>query len=188
MNYPSYSETPHTQVMRFHEAFSLTIGSTPSFKELDKNPKLQDLRVGLIQEEFKELLVALQDRDMPEVADALGDMVYVIYGFAIVLGINLDDVLEEIQRANMSKLDEDGKPIYREDGKVLKPKGWTAPDIEEVLERQSPLRQERLNGWPVRPTVEPGVRVLYTYPVVYEDQDGKPLTGSISYEPLDPPF
>jgi NTP pyrophosphatase (non-canonical NTP hydrolase) len=130
-------KTPHELVMEFHSTYGLHIGHKPGLDELTED--LEVLRVGLIEEEFHELLSALTERDLVEVADALGDLVYVIYGFAIVLGINLDDVLEEIQRSNLSKLDDDGKPIYREDGKVLKGPNFSPPNIQEVLDKQTPL-------------------------------------------------
>jgi NTP pyrophosphatase (non-canonical NTP hydrolase) len=130
-------KTPHELVMEFHKKYGLHIGHKPGFDSLTKD--LEMLRLSLISEELEELGFALLDRDLVEVADALGDLVYVIYGFAIVLGINLDDVLEEIQRSNLSKLDDDGKPIYREDGKVLKGPNFSPPNIQEVLDKQTPL-------------------------------------------------
>src|SRR6185369_7113579 len=87
----------------------------------------------LIREEYKELLDAVENGSFVEVIDALADMTYVIFGMAIECGTNLDLVLEEVQRSNMSKLGEDGKPIYREDGKVLKGPNFSKPDIPAVL-------------------------------------------------------
>lgn len=88
----------------------------------------------LIQEEFKELIFAVEDKNIVEMADALTDMLYVIYGFGAVAGINLDMTFAEVHRSNMSKLGEDGKPVLREDGKILKGPNYSPPDLSFVLE------------------------------------------------------
>ncbi len=120
---------PQDLVTEFHETYGLPIKKDgPGIV----GERLA-LRLELIREEYAELIDAIHQGDIVETADALGDMVYVIYGMAIEFGIPLDKVLDEIQRSNMSKLDENGNPIYREDGKVLKGANWFPPDIEGVL-------------------------------------------------------
>jgi predicted HAD superfamily Cof-like phosphohydrolase len=88
----------------------------------------------LLAEEMYEYTVAENENDIIEIADALADIIYIACGTAASYGIPLDKVFEEVHRSNMAKL-VDGKPIYREDGKVLKPEGWTPPDIDGVLEK-----------------------------------------------------
>ncbi|MEP2970412.1 nucleoside triphosphate pyrophosphohydrolase family protein, partial [Nonlabens ulvanivorans] len=93
------------------------------------------LRFELMKEENEEYLVAAQNNDLVEVADALGDMLYILCGTIIEHGMQdvIEDVFDEIQRSNMSKLGEDGKPIYREDGKVLKGPNYFKPNFEKIL-------------------------------------------------------
>jgi predicted HAD superfamily Cof-like phosphohydrolase len=91
------------------------------------------LRRKLIREEFKELMKALEEEDIVGIADGLADLTVVVYGTALSYGIDLDRVMQEVHRSNMSKLGEDGKPIYREDGKVLKGPYFSPPDILHVL-------------------------------------------------------
>lgn len=121
--------TPLEMVREFHEAFGVPIRDTPGFPE----PLVAELRESLIAEEYRELRDAADARDLEEVADALADLTYVIYGTALAYGIDLDAVLAEVHRSNMSKLGADGKPIYRDDGKVLKGPGFFRPDIAAVL-------------------------------------------------------
>lgn len=116
-----------SQVLEFHETYGCAINVGLG------DPALRNLRWELISEEANELYEAIQNVDEVEVADALGDLIYVIYGTAISFGIDLDAVVAEIHRSNMSKLGEDGKPIYREDGKVLKGPNYFKPDILGVL-------------------------------------------------------
>ena len=96
-----------------------------------------NLRFSLMHEENKEYLDAIKNNDMIEVADALGDMLYILCGTIITHGMQdvIDEVFEEIQRSNMSKLGSDGKPIYREDGKVLKGPNYFKPDIAKILKQ-----------------------------------------------------
>ena len=118
----------------FHRAFGLFTASEP-LVNIDK--KLIDLRFELMREENEEYHKAALEGDMIEVADALGDMLYILNGTILTHGMQhkIGPVFEEIQRSNMSKLDEDGKPIYREDGKVLKSKLYFKPDIDSILKR-----------------------------------------------------
>jgi hypothetical protein len=94
---------------------------------------ITDLRIELIEEEFDELKAAVFDKNMTEVADALTDLAYVIYGMADIYGIDLDACFREVHRSNMSKLGEDGQPIKRSDGKFLKGPNYSPPDLKTVL-------------------------------------------------------
>ena len=93
----------------------------------------QQLRIELIEEELNELKEAVEEKNIVAIADALTDILYVTYGAGHAYGMNLDACFAEVQRSNMSKLDEDGKPIYREDGKVLKGPNYSEPNLYEVL-------------------------------------------------------
>ena len=106
-------------VKEFHEAFGLGVNTKPI---ANLSPQKIKLRFNLMDEENNEYLEAAENNDLVEVADALGDMLYILCGTIIEHGMQhkIEEVFNEIQRSNMSKLGEDGKPIYREDGKVLK--------------------------------------------------------------------
>ena len=95
--------------------------------------KINALRVSLIKEELDELIEAMNKKDLVEVADALTDILYVTYGAGHAFGINLDDCFEEVQNSNMSKLDENGKPIYNESGKVMKGPNYFKPDLSKFV-------------------------------------------------------
>lgn len=124
--------TMQAQVREFHEAFGAPVAEQPTLI-----PKTRgQLRHDLIHEELREYWDAIRDDDLTEIADALGDMLYVVFGAAIEHGIDLEPVVEEIHRSNMSKLGDDGKPIYREDGKILKGSSYSPPDLVSVLEEQ----------------------------------------------------
>lgn len=120
-------------VKKFHKAFGLDYKKKPVAKLSDK--KLQ-LRFDLMQEENKEYLEAAKNDDLVEVADALGDMLYILCGTIIEHGMQykIEEVFNEIQRSNMSKLGADGMPIYRDDGKVLKGPNYFKPNIAEILD------------------------------------------------------
>jgi predicted HAD superfamily Cof-like phosphohydrolase len=117
--------------------FMETFGQEVKTKPEAPDEKTIALRVDLIEEELKELMQALYhdpDKvDLVEVADALTDILYVTYGAGHAFGIDLDKCFKEVQASNMSKLGEDGKPIYREDGKVLKGKNYFQPDLKSIL-------------------------------------------------------
>ena len=119
-------------VTAFHKAFGLCVNDTPT-TEIDE--LTMNLRFSLMDEENKEYLDAVKNKDMIEVADALGDMLYILCGTIITHGMQnvIDEVFDEIQRSNMSKLGDDRKPIYREDGKVLKGPNYFKPDITKIL-------------------------------------------------------
>lgn len=114
----------------FMEAFGQQVNIEPTMR--DKS--IQDLRVDLIAEELEELELAITNTDIVEMADALTDLLYVVYGAGHAFGIDLDECFLEVHSSNMSKLGEDGKPIYREDGKVLKGPDYFPPDLKEILE------------------------------------------------------
>ncbi|CAL2105369.1 Predicted phosphohydrolase, Cof family, HAD superfamily [Tenacibaculum sp. 190524A02b] len=119
-------------VHEFHEAFGLGIKKQPT-AHIGKDRNL--LRYNLMKEENEEYLEAAENNDLIEVADALGDMLYILCGTIIEHGMQhkIEEVFNEIQRSNMSKLGEDGKPIYREDGKVLKGPNYFKPDIKSIF-------------------------------------------------------
>jgi predicted HAD superfamily Cof-like phosphohydrolase len=119
-------------VKAFHTAFKLGYLDSPK-ADLGKDKNL--LRYKLMREENEEYLEAANNDDLVEVADALGDMLYILCGTIIEHGLQhkIEEVFEEIQRSNMSKLGEDGEPIYREDGKVLKGPNYFKPNIEGIL-------------------------------------------------------
>lgn len=121
-------------VKEFHDAFGLGVLNTP--KAFLGNDKIQ-LRFKLMEEENEEYLEAAKENDLIEVADALGDMLYILCGTILEHGMQhkIAEVFEEIQRSNMSKLDTDGKPIYREDGKVMKGPNYFKPNIEKILNK-----------------------------------------------------
>ena len=121
-------------VDKFHTAFKLGKNSKPVAHITERRNKL---RYELMKEENEEYLEAAQNDDLVEVADALGDMLYILCGTIIEHGMQdvIEDVFDEIQRSNMSKLGEDGLPIYREDGKVLKGPAYSRPNFDKILKK-----------------------------------------------------
>ena len=121
-------------VKEFHTAFGIGYKNEPI---ADLGEAKNTLRFNLMKEENEEYLEAAQNNDLVEVADALGDMLYILCGTIIEHGMQhkIEEVFAEIQRSNMSKLGEDGKPIYREDGKVLKGPNYFKPNIKEILDQ-----------------------------------------------------
>ncbi len=124
-------------VAAFHAAFDLPRQALPC---VDVGEKLSQLRVALLEEEVGEFVAATHARDLVGIADALGDIVYVAYGAALTYGIDLDLVLAEVHRANMSKLDSRGQPVKRADGKVVKSERYRPPDVRGALQQQLPLQ------------------------------------------------
>jgi predicted HAD superfamily Cof-like phosphohydrolase len=119
-------------VKEFHTAFEIGYSKTPK-ASLGENKNL--LRFNLMKEENEEYLEAANNDDIVEIADALGDMLYILCGTIIEHGLHdiIEDVFDEIQRSNMSKLGADGKPIYREDGKVMKGPNYFKPDFSKII-------------------------------------------------------
>ena len=113
----------------FMETFGQIVRTKPQFPD----NKTMQLRFDLIQEELSELEKAMKTENLKEIADALTDILYVTYGAGYAYGINLDKCFKEVQRANMSKLGKDGKPIYNEKGKVMKGSNYSAPDLKQFV-------------------------------------------------------
>ena len=111
----------------------LTYGQEVKTKSEFSDDKTNELRVDLIKEELDELTNAMKEKDLIEVADALTDILYVTYGAGHAFGIDLDKCFEEVQNSNMSKLGEDGKPIYNENGKVMKGPNYFKPNLNQFL-------------------------------------------------------
>ena len=121
--------TNFENVKKFMETFGQEIKEKASFP----NDKITSLRYDLIKEELDELKEAIDNRDLKEVADALTDILYVTYGAGHAFGINLDKCFEEVQNSNMSKLGSDGKPIYNENGKVMKGPNYFKPNLTKFV-------------------------------------------------------
>ncbi len=113
----------------FMEAFGQDVLYEPTIPDFN----LSALRLDLITEEVQELQDALANKNMLEIADALTDILYVVYGAGHAFGIDLDDCFNEVHRSNMTKLGPDGRPIYREDGKVLKGENYEPPNLGQFL-------------------------------------------------------
>ena len=121
--------TNFDKVGTFMKTFGQEVKTKPSFS----TDKINKLRLDLIKEELTELTEAMNNNDLLEVADALTDILYVTYGAGHAFGINLDKCFEEVQNSNMSKLDENGKPIYNEHGKVMKGPKYFKPDLSKFV-------------------------------------------------------
>ena len=117
------------KVKTFMKTFDQEVKTKPSFS----TDKINSLRYELIREELDELKEALDNKDLLEVADALTDILYVTYGAGHAFGIDLDKCFEEVQQSNMSKLDEQGKPIYNDSGKVMKGPKYFKPDLTKFI-------------------------------------------------------
>ena len=113
--------------------FMKTFGQEVKIKASLSTEKINELRISLVNEELEEFKEAIKNNDLKEVADALTDILYVTYGAGHAFGINLDKCFEEVQQSNMSKLNEDGKPIYNEAGKVMKGPKYFKPDLNKFL-------------------------------------------------------
>ena len=113
----------------FMKTFGQNVKQSSSFS----SEKINTLRVSLIKEELDELIEAMNKKDLVEVADALTDILYVTYGAGHAFGINLDKCFQEVQNSNMSKLDNNGRPIYNEKGKVMKGPNYFKPDLRKFI-------------------------------------------------------
>ncbi len=118
-----------SKVGTFMKTFGQEVKTKPSFS----TEKINKLRLDLIKEELEELEEAMNNKDLLEVADALTDILYVTYGAGHAFGIDLDKCFDEVQNSNMSKLDEQGKPIYNESGKVMKGPKYFKPDLSKFV-------------------------------------------------------
>ena len=118
-----------SKVGTFMKTFGQEVKDKPAFS----TDKINKLRIDLIKEELAELTEAMKNNDLLEVADALTDILYVTYGAGHAFGIDLDKCFEEVQNSNMSKLDENGKPIYNESGKVMKGPKYFKPDLSKFV-------------------------------------------------------
>ena len=121
--------TNFDKVGTFMKTFGQEVKTKPSLS----TEKINKLRIDLIKEELEELTEAMNNKDLLEVADALTDILYVTYGAGHAFGIDLDKCFEEVQNSNMSKLDEDGKPIYNDAGKVMKGPNYFKPDLSKFV-------------------------------------------------------
>ena len=117
------------KVGTFMKTFGQEVKTEPSFS----TEKINKLRIDLIKEELQELTDAMNNKDLLEVADALTDILYVTYGAGHAFGIDLDKCFDEVQNSNMSKLDENGEPIYNEFGKVMKGPNYFKPDLSKFV-------------------------------------------------------
>ena len=117
------------KVKTFMKTFGQEVKTKPSFS----TDKINSLRYDLIEEELGELKIAMKNKDLLEVADALTDILYVTYGAGHAFGIDLDQCFDEVQNSNMSKLDENGKPIYNEVGKIMKGPKYFKPNLNKFL-------------------------------------------------------
>ena len=127
-----YTRTNFDKVGIFMDAFGQETLKKPTLP----NNQLADLRLDLIHEEVAELCSALAEKNIVQIADALTDILYVVYGAGHAFGIDLDDCFREVHESNMSKLGEDGKPIYRDDGKVMKGPNYFNPQLGELIRRK----------------------------------------------------
>ena len=118
-----------SKVGTFMKTFGQEVKTKPSFS----TEKINKLRIDLIKEELEELTEAMNNNDLLEVADALTDILYVTYGAGHAFGIDLDKCFEEVQNSNMSKLDNNGKPIFNESGKVMKGPNYFKPDLSKFV-------------------------------------------------------
>ncbi len=121
--------TNFEKVKTFMQTFGQEVKTKPSFS----TDKINDLRYNLIKEELSELKEAIDKKDLLEVADALTDILYVTYGAGIAFGIDLDKCFDEVQNSNMSKLGQDGNPIYNKAGKVMKGPNYFKPDLSKFV-------------------------------------------------------
>ena len=121
--------TNFDKVGKFMKTFGQEVKNKPSFS----SDKINQLRISLIKEELDELKEAMDSKNLLEVADALTDLLYVTYGAGHAFGIDLDKCFEEVQNSNMSKLGKDGKPIFNENGKVMKGPNYFKPNLSQFL-------------------------------------------------------
>lgn len=124
-----YRKTNFEMVQEWHDAFGCLRNSKPTMFTREQ----ADLRLKLIEEEFHEVMNAVDDQTLPNLAKELADLLYVVYGMADTMGIPIDLVFEQVHESNMSKLDADGSPLRRADGKILKGPFYKEPDLSWIL-------------------------------------------------------
>ncbi len=127
------NKTQYEKVRDFHNIYNAHIEEKPTLPKED----IRKLRFALLEEEWQEYVEAEKENDIVGIADALADMIYIINGTAVSYGIPLDEVFSEVHNSNMSKLGEDGKPILREDGKVLKGPNYFRPNIKGIIDKHT---------------------------------------------------
>lgn len=167
--------TNFKRVDEFMKVFGQEVKTFPEFP----SETIQQLRIDLIEEELGELKEAIEQKDIVAVADALTDILYVVYGAGSAFGIDLDACFEEVHESNMSKLDVDGKPIFREDGKVLKGPNYFKPDLFRVLfqtDADTALDPETMEVVSLNPDDEGG------YDVELRDASGVHHTFKAQYD------
>jgi predicted HAD superfamily Cof-like phosphohydrolase len=128
-------QTVEEALVEFHSTYGLPVATAPVNFDSDNKSlhETWELRKELVREEYQEFMDAMAFRNLEEIADAICDLVYVAVGTAVSFGIPFDACFAEVQRSNMSKLGEDGKPIEREDGKILKGPNFSPPDLRKVI-------------------------------------------------------
>ncbi len=122
-------QTQFDMVKKFHEIYGCNINEIPKLP----NKSERELRKKLLKEEYEEYLDGEENNNIVEISDALADMLYIIYGTAVSYGIPINKIFQEVHESNLSKCDENGNPIIREDGKILKGKNYFTPKIEKIL-------------------------------------------------------
>jgi predicted HAD superfamily Cof-like phosphohydrolase len=132
--------TNFEKVGEFLTAFGHPCRDTP---DLEPDSGMVAMKVGLIAEELDELREGIDNKDLVEIADALADLLYVVYGVGHLYGVNLDRCLDIVHTSNMTKLGEDGKPIYRDDGKIMKGPNYVPPNLEEEVKLNKPKYEGR---------------------------------------------
>ncbi len=125
-----FTSTSQQLVTEFHEVFDLPRSNTPT---TDIPARLTQLRNDLLREEARELIDACDAGDLIKIADGIADVLYVVYGTAVTYGLDADALLREVHRSNMSKLDEHGNPVRRDDGKILKGANYSPPQLDRVI-------------------------------------------------------
>lgn len=117
------------KVAEFHQTFGVEIKDQPAIP----NWRVKELRIALITEEYKELIKAIENDNIVEIADGICDLHYVVSGTSLAYGLNEDKLFAEVHRSNMSKATADGKVLKREDGKILKAETWTPPNLKRII-------------------------------------------------------
>lgn len=173
-------KTPFQKVWEFHTAFGQVrniIPTLPGSETLADPNSLRSLRKRLLEEEYNEYVTGEDNNDLVEIADAIADILYIAYGTAVSYGLPMDEIFDEVHASNMSKLGDDGKPIYREDGKILKGPEFFKPDIAAIIERSA-----NVNAF--RTIDEADAEILGADDAHYceVEADGKAYTGSSNWD------